>query len=183
VRCRELRRFPGHVTGFVPVWALAVWAALRFVPASCAFAFSRCCFVVSFSYLWGWFVVPRLEASRNSSAVAFDPNDVTGEEERSGTENHKTPDRENLPICMTGSAWAQGAFALAPDWAWFKIIDHSTSEQVGRNLVTIVWMAFDHMDLRFLGFSVGSVQETNQIWRQDSPVVRPPTRRPTLHKV
>ena len=33
---------------FVPVWALAVWAALRFVPASRALAFSRFCFVVSF---------------------------------------------------------------------------------------------------------------------------------------
>ena len=108
VRCRELRRFPGHVSGFVPVWALAAWAALRFVPASRTFAFSRSCFVVSFFELSVWFVVSRLEDFRNSSAGAFGPNDVTGDEKRRETDGHKTPESEHLPI-QTGKcplAWS-----------------------------------------------------------------------------
>jgi hypothetical protein len=60
------------------MWALAVWPALRFVPASRAFAFSQFCFVVSFFNLSVWFVVACLEDFRNSFAVAFGPNDVTG---------------------------------------------------------------------------------------------------------
>jgi len=49
-----------------------------------------------------WFVVVCLEDFRNSSAVAFGPNDVKGEEKRRETEDHKTPEGEHLPIQMTG---------------------------------------------------------------------------------
>jgi hypothetical protein len=53
VRSRELQRFPGHVSGFVPVWAQAVWAALRFVPSCRPIAFSRFWLVFSF-LIRGW---------------------------------------------------------------------------------------------------------------------------------
>jgi len=49
-----------------------------------------------------WFVVSRREDFRNSSAGAFGPNDVTGEEKRRETDGHKTPDGEHLPIQITG---------------------------------------------------------------------------------
>ena len=82
--------------------ALAVWDALRIVPASRAFAFSRYCFVVSFFDLSVWFVVSCFEDFRTSSAVAFGPNDVTSDEKRRETDDHKTPDGEHLPIQMRG---------------------------------------------------------------------------------
>ncbi|MGO9480083.1 MAG: hypothetical protein ACLQAH_00645 [Limisphaerales bacterium] len=112
-----------HFSGFVPVWALAVWAALRFVPASRALAFLFRCLI--FFDLYAWFVVFRPEDFRNLFAVAFGPNDVTGEEKRRETDGHKTPEGEHLPIQMIGFVAARGALTVALDWASPRILDRS----------------------------------------------------------
>jgi hypothetical protein len=49
-----------------------------------------------------WLVVSRLEDFRNSLAVTFGPNDVTGDEKRRETDGHKAPDGGHLPIQMLG---------------------------------------------------------------------------------
>ena len=59
-----------------------------------------------------WFVAARLEGFRSSFALAFDPNDVTGDEKRRETDDHQTPDDEHLPIQIIGFAWARVALAF-----------------------------------------------------------------------
>jgi hypothetical protein len=61
-------------------------------------------FVSLFHFLICWFGLLSLawKDFRNSSAIAFGPNEVTGEEKRRETDNHKTPDGEHLPIPMIG---------------------------------------------------------------------------------
>jgi hypothetical protein len=122
------------------VWALAIWAALRLVPASRAFAFSRFCFVVSFFDLLVWFDVAYLEDLRNSLARAFRVNDVTAEEKRRETDDHKTPDHDHIPIQVTGSLWARVALTFALDWASLRFLGHSTRfpEQIRRDLLAVV---------------------------------------------
>ena len=53
---------------------------------------------------------------RNSSAVAFGPNDITGDEKRRETDGHKTPDGEHFPIQTMGWVWLRGdlTFAIWP---------------------------------------------------------------------
>ena len=96
--------------------------------------------------LYVWFVVFRPEDFRNLFAVAFGPNDVTGEEKRREARNHKTPDYEHLPIQMIGFVAARVAFAFALDWASLRILYHSMDfrTQISRDLATAVWTAFDH---------------------------------------
>jgi hypothetical protein len=121
----------------------------KFAPgweAACAFAFSCLCFVVSFFDLLVWFIVACLEDFRSSSAVAFGPNDVTGEEKRREIDDHNTPDYEHLPIQMIGFVAARVALAFALDWASLRILHHSMDfrAQISRDLAAAVWMAFDH---------------------------------------
>jgi hypothetical protein len=44
--------------------------------------------------------------------MTFGPNDVTGDEKRRETDDHKTPEDEHLPIQMTGFDWVRVALAF-----------------------------------------------------------------------
>jgi hypothetical protein len=90
--------------------------------------------------LYVWFVVFRPEDFRNLIAVAFGPNDVTGEEKRRETDGHKTPEGEHLPIQMIGFVAARGALTIALDWASPRILHHSMDfrTQISRDLVAAV---------------------------------------------
>jgi len=54
--------------------------------------------------------------------VAFEPNDITGDEKRRETDDHQTPDGEHLPIQMIGFAWARVALAFPINVHISKII-------------------------------------------------------------
>lgn len=54
-------------------------------------------------------------------AAAFRENDVNAEQQRGEVKDHKTPDRERLPIKNIGPVWTRGAPALALDEALLRI--------------------------------------------------------------